>query len=64
MKVSCLGSWLGEVQFSERGNIRREILEEIETVLITLLQRCLVCNLGLRKEIWAGDEGMVDIIGC
>lgn len=23
MKLSCLGSWLGEVQFSARGNIRR-----------------------------------------
>lgn len=60
--VSCLGSWLGEVQFSEIANIRGEILEEIEAGLIAVLQTCLVCSRELRKEIWAGDVGIVDII--
>lgn len=40
--VSCLGSWLDEVQFSEIANIRGEILEEIEASLIAVLQTCLV----------------------
>ena len=29
---------------------------------ILLQRRYMVCNLELRKEIWAGDAGIVDII--
>lgn len=58
-----MGNWLGEVQFSEKGNIRGGILEQMEAGLIAVLQRrCLVCNLELRKVIWAGDVGTVDIV--
>lgn len=47
--VSLLGSWLGEVQFSDIANIRGEILE---AGLVAVLQTCLVSNWELKKEIW------------